>query len=425
MEYIKKEQGSYNLHVIKTNAFKTVTVKVFFREVVQKENITKRNFLNDILFLSTKKYPTKSVFAKALQNLYAARVYSSTRRLGTYLDTGFTLKVLHDKYSEPGNFEQAIAFFASIIFDPNVEDGAFNQRDFDTVYEEYKADLESIVDDRPFYAMIRLMEETNPTSCSSYRGVGYLEDLEQITPSNLYTYYQDMLAHNLADIYVLGNVEIEEVVPLFRKYFTLNTFKAVKTPILTEEIEPTRIKTLSETLESNQTQLCISLATNHLSTYERNYPLSIYNTILGGGTDSLLFKEVREKNSLAYRISSSPNKFDHLILINGGIAIDSEKQAISIIKKQLKRLAKGDFSEENIEAAKEYYLTALDDMMESAVQLISSYYMMDLLGTDDIETKRQKIQAVTKEEVIAVANKVKINTIFILKGGLEHAEDSH
>ena len=64
-------------------------------------------------------------------------------------------------------------------------------------------------------------------------------------------------------------------------------------------------------------------------------------------------------------------------------------------------------------------------MMESAVQLISSYYMMDLLGTDDIETKRQKIQAVTKEEVIAVANKVKINTIFILKGGLEHAEDSH
>ena len=49
MEYITKDQGSYQLHIIKTNAFKTITVKIYLKEIAKKENITKRNFLNDIL----------------------------------------------------------------------------------------------------------------------------------------------------------------------------------------------------------------------------------------------------------------------------------------------------------------------------------------------------------------------------------------
>ena len=39
MNYVKKEMGAYNLHIIKTNLYKTITVKIFFREKALKENI--------------------------------------------------------------------------------------------------------------------------------------------------------------------------------------------------------------------------------------------------------------------------------------------------------------------------------------------------------------------------------------------------
>ena len=32
IEYKRKEQGSYNLHIIKTDLFKTITVKIFLEK---------------------------------------------------------------------------------------------------------------------------------------------------------------------------------------------------------------------------------------------------------------------------------------------------------------------------------------------------------------------------------------------------------
>ena len=44
------------------------------------------------------------------------------------------------------------------------------------------------------------------------------------------------------------------------------------------------------------------------------------------------------------------------------------------------------------------------------------HYMMDLIGVDDIETRKKKMNEVTKEEVIKVAKKIHLNTIYLLEG---------
>ena len=49
MKYIKKVIGSYNLHMLKTNKFKTITIDLIFRKKIKKEDITKTNFLNPAL----------------------------------------------------------------------------------------------------------------------------------------------------------------------------------------------------------------------------------------------------------------------------------------------------------------------------------------------------------------------------------------
>ena len=48
MDYEKINMGAYNLHLIKTTKFKTITVEVNFREKLIKENITLKEAINNI-----------------------------------------------------------------------------------------------------------------------------------------------------------------------------------------------------------------------------------------------------------------------------------------------------------------------------------------------------------------------------------------
>ena len=416
MDYVKKDLGAYNLHIIKTNLYKTITVKIFFREEALKENITKRNFLSRIMMLGSNDYKTKVELTKAEQDLYAVNISGTNRRIGNYLDTGISLKVLHNKYTEEGNFEKSLDLLNSIIFNPKVNGKAFDEGDFNTVYEEYKADLNSLTENKMTYSLIKGLEATAKNSVISYRGIGYLEDLEKITKENLYSYYLDVIKHNFVDIFVLGDVDVESITNIIRDKFRINTFKKQPIKALVEPLKITKVKTVKEKMVGEQDNLIITLSLNNLTDYERNYPLSLYNAILGGGSESLLFSEVREKNSLAYYISSTPNKLDNLIIIRGGITRDKSSDAVNIIKKILKDLENGKIDDDRVEKAKEYYTSAIDDIIESPFQIIESYYMIELLGVDDIETKRKKMLKVTKDEIIAVAKKVKINTIYVLEG---------
>lgn len=423
MNYVKKDLGAYNLHIIKTNLYKTVTVKIFFREKALKENITKRNFLSRIMMLGSNDYKTKVDLTKAEQDLYAVNISGTNRRIGNYLDTDISLKVLHDKYTEKGNFEKSLDLLDSLIFNPKVTNKAFDETDFNTVYEEYKADLNSLVENKMAYALIKGLEATNDKSVISYRSIGYLDDLEKITRENLYFYYEQVIRHNFVDIFVLGDVDEEYITNVIREKFKINTFKKAPIKTLVDETKTSRTKIVKEKTSSEQDNLIITLSLNNLTDYERNYPLSLYNAILGGGSESLLFTEIREKNSLAYYVSSTPNKLDNLIIIRGGISKDKSMDAVNIVKKILKDLEGGKIDDDRIAKAKEYYTSAIDDIIESPFQIIESYYMIELLGVDDIETKRKKMLKVTKDEIIAVAKKIKMDTVYILEGSDDNGEN--
>ena len=416
MQYTKKDLGSYNLHFIKTNNYKTITVKIYLRERADKDIITKRNFLNSMLFLSCKDYPTKREMTLKSQELYAATVTYNSRRLGNYLDSIYTLKVLNDTYTEEDNFKNSLSFFSSILLNPNIENKAFKENDFNVIHSRMKSNLEGLEDDKASYATVRLLDEIDKDSSVSIRTIGYLEDLENITKENLYDYYLYMINHDLIDIFVLGDIDVDEVSKMIQDEFKIETFKRKNDDLHLNVCERNKPKYIEEAVDAKQSQLALALSLKDLTPYERNYPLTLYNIILGGGDNSFLFQEVREKASLAYYIGSTPNKCDDLILIRSGVTPTMENKAIALIKKQIKRLKSADFTNDDVKKAKEYFTTALDDMLESPLEIIDCYYMMEILGVDDFKTKREKMLMVTKEEIVEVAKKVSIHTIFCLKG---------
>lgn len=417
MEYIKKDLGSYKLHLIKTDKFKSITVKVSFHRVIKKNEITIRNILSDMFMQSSKKYNSKRELTIKAQDLYAAGLRTTNSRLGNYINTDFYLTVLNDKYTEDGNFASSLEFLSEIIFNPDVEDGKFNEEKLDIVKSTCRSALNSIKEDASNYSLVRMAEAFGEGEPISYRMMGYLEDLDDITGTSLYEFYLDMIKNDFVDIFVIGDISIKETTDLIKMYFKFDILKKLKMPFMVEEKKPRRSKLVfNEEIDNTQSKLAIGCRINGLSEYERNYPLTLFNVIFGGCSDSKLFKEVREENSLCYTIYSITNKLDNVLLIRAGIDKENYKKTVSLIEKNLKDMCNGKFDETDILMAKEYYNTALEEIEDSQSKIINNYLMMELINTDDIDVKREKMSKVTKSEIVKVAKKVTIDTIFCLEG---------
>ena len=159
-----------------------------------------------------------------------------------------------------------------------------------------------------------------------------------------------------------------------------------------------------------------------MSDYEKNYPLVLANLILGGGTDSKLFKEVREQNSLCYTIHSSTNKLDNLMIIRAGIDRNNYEKTVDLISKNIKDMQKGKFTNSDIEIAKQFYNTSLESIEESEFQIINEHLFEEILGIDPITIRHDKMEKVKKQEIVKAAKKITMDTVFLLEG-VKHGED--
>lgn len=417
MKYVKKDFGSYKLHMIKTNKFKTIKIRISFRNQIKKDEITMRNILSHMLTYSSNKYKTKRDLIIEAQNLYDASIYVGNSRYGNYINTNINLTVLNDKYTEEGNYKNSLYFLKELIYNPNVSDNKFDEEVLNIVKKNCLTSLESIKEDTTYYSIIRLYEAMDKDSPLSYRMCGYIEDLDKVNSSNLYTYYKNMINKDLMDIFVVGDIDFIETEELIKENFPVKTFKKKRVSYYLPE-KKARSKRLfaKEQAENSQSKLAIGCRYYGLSSYEKSYPLTLYNIILGVGSDSKLFREVREANSLCYDISSVLNKLDNTLIIRAGVNRKNVKKTVDLSNTQMNLMKKGKFGDDVIEKAKEFFSTSLDSMLESQSNIIDFYFMMDILKLDDLDTRRKKMAKVTKAEIVKVAKKVKMDTIYCLEG---------
>lgn len=417
VKYIKKVLGSYNLHMLKTNRFKTITIDLIFRKKIKKEDITKRNVLADLLTFSSKKYPTRREMAIHQQDLYACEVDFSCYRLGNYYNTDISLLCLNEKYTEKGMLDETIKYLSEIVFNPNVTNNKFDSTSFEIIKNNTIKQIHSIEEDTRKYSLVRMLENMGEKETYSLHGFGYLEDLENINEENIYEYYQEFIKSSGLDIFIIGDIDFEQVEKLFKDNFKFNIYHKKDNDFVIKHDKTRKIpKKILEDYPSSQSKLSIGCKIKGLTDFERNYALTIFNMILGGSSESKLFRNVREKNSLCYYISSNSNKIDNLLFITSGITKNNFDKVIKLIKKEINGMKKGNFTQEEIEKAKVRYVSLMDEMYDYPSQIISYYYAAEILNSDLPEERKKMIDKVTKEDIINVSNKIYMDTIYLLGG---------
>ena len=421
MKYRKIKTQAYNLHVIKTKKFKTITVEVCFKSKLDKEEITYRNLLINTLCEACDKYKTKREMSIATEDLYELSYQATNYISGAYNVMCFDITFLNDKYTEDGNFELSLDFLCEILFNPLVESSyastRFNKNNFELSYKLLEENIKCVKENPTLYSKMRLFEIMSPNSIHSYRSCGYIEDLKNVTASKLYDYYLKMLKTDILDIFVIGDISEPRVRKAITDRFKIRTLKK-KSESHFVSMKRTRLfpKKVVEDISLSQSQLALGYKFDKTSLFERRYVLNVLSYILGGGPDSKLFKDVREANSLCYSISSRGVPLNNTLVISAGISAKDFKKAVTLIKKNVKSIHQGEFSEDDIMKAKVTYMNSIKELEDNPQNLLSMYTGMEYLKSDDIDGRIKKISKVSKKDVMRLASKLHLDVIYLLKG---------
>ena len=403
------------LHLIKTNKFRSINIKVLLKDIIKKEDITKRNFLTDYLVSSTKKYKTRKELALKIQDLYSLYLSSFNTRIGNYLVTRFNLSLLNPKYTDNTMLEESLNLFHDVLFNPNVENNEFVKDIFNTIKNDIEKEIITSSEDSKLYANSKMLEGIGDGPYS-YKGYGYLNDLEKITPKNLYEYYQEFILKNDVDIYVIGDFDEKEMISLIKKNLNFQTIKKEKGLLTIKHSNiRKRINYLVEDSVFNQSKLAIGCKLQNLNEFERKYVINLYNMILGGGFNSKFMQKIREQNSLAYYIHSSVHKADNLLIIGSAISKENYEKVIKLVKQILKEMGKN-ILEDELEEAKIEYLSILEETYDNIDSIVENEIAKNLLNLDDYEERKIQITKVTIDDIKKISKKVHIDTIFFLKG---------
>ena len=312
--------------------------------------------------------------------------------------------------------ENTFAFLNEVLFHPLIQEESFNEEILDQVKELNKKDIIGLKEDKNSYSTYRLLQEMAPNSKLSVSPSGTLENLEAIDGKNLATYYQNVMKNDNVDVYIVGDIDEEKVTHLVETYLPFKTKRAAYYDAFTETLEEREeARVIREKDDISQAKLVIGCNIEDMSSFDLNFSLTLYTLILGGTPDSKFFKNIREKYSLCYYITASSLKLNHAMLFKAGIDSKNFDETLEHIRHEMKEMELGHFTDTDIESAKQTYLTMLKSITDSQKSMAYSVLLMKSLDLGTIEERRENILKVTKEQIMEVAKKIKINTIYLLE----------
>ncbi len=416
MEYKKIIKNNITIHNINTDRFKTLSVVVFFTKEFDKNDIAFGNFLTNNLVYSSKKYNTKTKMATKGEELYGAKVSASYCLLGKCESFIFSLDFLNPIYTEDKYLDESLLYLKEILFNPNVKENSFDIDYFNIIKNDLVSSSKAIKDNPNLYAGIKYSQIMYKGTPSAYSTTPTLEDIEKVTPENLYSFYKDLFDGNYKiDIAILGQTNddiIDKVYDIFKNIKSNNKSLQFK---IEHKYEDKVIEKI-DSLPFNQSKLYIGYRLNNLTNYELNYVLRVYNTILGTMNDSILFNIVREANSLCYTVGSYYSKYNPSLTIYAGINKVNYEKAVDLIKSCVESMKNEKVLKRLFDSAKKTINTYLNNYYDDLSAQINHYYDNEFDTIEDVETQRENINKVTIDEVIKLNDKIKLSTIYLMRG---------
>ena len=406
------------LHFIQSEKFKTNKIRVRFSAPMSKETVAGRVLTASMLETVNAVYPTSQAFRERLANLYGADYSTSLSRRGLvhYLD--INLSFVRDKFLSRKNVltDAMLDFLKASLFSPLVSQGAFDESAFEIEKKNILNDLEAEIENHFYHAHRELDKLFYEEEEMQMPRVGTIELIQKETAASSFAAFQQMLEENQIDFFFIGDFN---EVAVREKIQSFNFAPRQQELQLVYQQEYSNV--LREGLEQKDVhQSIIELAYHFPIQYgeSEHLPLVVLNALLGGFAHSKLFVNLREKEGLAYTISSNFDIFSGMMRIYAGIDRSNRTRTVALINRQIVDLKRGNFSLEELNQTKKMLRNSVLLAQDRQNTILERAYMSSVLGKKflSLEAWLEALEQVHKDDIVKAAGQLKLQAIYFMEG---------
>ena len=385
---------------------------------MSKETVAGRVLTASMLETVNAVYPTSQAFRERLANLYGADYSTSLSRRGLvhYLD--INLSFVRDKFLSRKNVltDAMLDFLKASLFSPLVSQDAFDESAFEIEKKNILNDLEAEIENHFYHAHRELDKLFYEEEEMQMPRVGTIELIQKETAASSFAAFQEMLQENQIDFFFIGDFN---EVAVREKIQSFNFAPRQQELQLVYQQEYSNV--LREGLEQKDVhQSIIELAYHFPIQYgeSEHLPLVVLNALLGGFAHSKLFVNLREKEGLAYTISSNFDIFSGMMRIYAGIDRSNRTRTVALINRQILDLKRGNFSQEELNQTKKMLRNSVLLAQDRQNTILERAYMASVLGNKflSLEAWLEALEQVHKDDIIKAAGLLKLQAIYFMEG---------
>ena len=429
---VERADAGFRFHTVKTDKFKMSRLSFNFILPADADRSPRTRLMLATMMRGCEKYPSVVAINQKLDELYGATVTWRASSVGERHVFAISCKVLSNKYRFSGDEASIVKSVCDIImeilFAPLLDaNGLLSASNFES---ERKLALDAIkakINDPKSYSVEKcknLMFKGNKAGISVE---GTAEQIEKMTLREVSENIEYFLKNAALECYYVGSDDVDDVIDTIGKKFA--SIGRERVGIIGEEKAFVRedranLNVLEETMNASQSRLNIGCTSGVIMSDSDYYAICLFNEIYGGSSVAKLFMNVREKQSLCYYCYSSYGSATGVLMIGCGIKSENREKAYSEIEKQLREMQNGSFTEDDISTAKRAVISGLLQISDSPAAIEAFKFRRFLAGVDESPAEvMKKINAVSKEEIVAVAKKVRFDSVYFLCGNGEGEDD--
>ena len=408
--------------------FRTEAVIVRFITPLERVMPQRYRCVSKLLSESCARFPEKKLLSKETMRLYGAQFGALNYSVGKYAVTGFSASTIADRFTFGGEkvtLEMA-RLLLDCIFEPNLTDGLFDRTSFENAKHDLITMIRKQKNNRHSYALERARQLTFAGEPMELNTLGTLEDAEALTNECVAEAYRKLLETAFISISFCGGGTNSEAQQLIKERFTEfaknRDYKGENFERLTAN---SKLRSEPQFVTETESQSQSKIVMSYKFAEEDEFAVRMASLLFGGTPFSKLFVNVREKLSLCYYCQSSVSGDVNTLVVDSGVGRGNEQKAIDEIKRQLELLKNGEFTDDELENTRRYYISAVRSAYDFSADMNAWFFRRftrgDMLTPAEAE---EMIRAVDRERVLKALSSLVPDTVFVYEASENSAAEN-
>lgn len=417
-------KGKWRLHATRTDKFKVSYLG--FRFIMPKNAyrtpLTK--LMLSVMMRGSMHYPTVTDINRRLDELYDTTVSLGNSSTGDRCVFSISCKILNNKFLLDGDTTdvllETVKLIEDVLCNPLLDGDGLLRADYVESEKRIAIDsIRSIVNDQRAYAIKKCLENMLSGTRFGISSSGDEQTVEAFTARELTENIRYFKENAIVECFYIGAEDPLRVAEVIGDRFDSFTVSCADKKYSEYAFVSHRASVLkaSESMNVSQTRIAMGYTAGTVLSDKDNFAMALANDVFGGSSVSKLFMNVREKKSLCYYCYSAYRNDRGTICVECGVSPENCDAAIDEISHQLCELQAGNISDAEIETSKRAIISGLVQQKDNPM-VMSAFTLRRLLAgiEQTAEDCIEIIKSVTREEIIAAAQKINLDTIFVLEG---------